>query len=188
MQNDICPNCKSQLKNHKCPKCKDLPPIFYIGERENLLSNLIYDFKYNSARAIGIKFAQILNEILPQKLPDDSVFIPLPTSTKHVRERGFDHTLFIIKRLAKLRHLKVGKLLLRNKNTVQVGTDERTRKIQANSAYIVNPKIKINKDATYILFDDVWTTGSSMQAALKKLQQAGAENFIIVLLTVNRLN
>ena len=187
-QNNVCPNCKNLLQNYKCKKCNKNLPIFYLGERRDLLADLIHDFKYNSVRAIGVKFAELLNETLPQNLPKNAVIVPLPTSTKHVRERGFDHTLFIAKRLAKMRHLKVEKLLLRAKNTVQVGTDEKTRLIQANSAYLVNPKIKINPETTYILFDDVWTTGASIKASLKKLRGSGAKNFIIVLLAVNRLD
>lgn len=187
-KNDLCPLCKSKLNNHRCPKCKNLPPIFYIGERKDLLATLVHDFKYDSVRTIGVKFAEILNETLPKKLPKNSILVPLPTSTKHIRERGFDHTLFITKRLAKMRNLKLAKLLLRAKNTVQVGANKQARESQANSAYEVDPKISIVKNATYILFDDVWTTGASMQAALKKLREAGAKNFIIVLLAVNRLN
>lgn len=87
-----------------------------------------------------------------------------------------------------MRNLKLKELLLRARNTVQVGTDKRTRESQANSAYAINPKVNIDQSATYILFDDVWTTGASMQAALKKLREAGAKNFIIVLLAVNRLD
>ena len=187
-KHDLCPICKTTLKNHQCPNCKDLPPIYYLGERKNLLASLIHDFKYQSVRAIGTKFAELLNETLPKKLPENSILVPLPTSTKHIRARGFDHTFYIAKRLARTRKLRLERLLLRTKNTVQVGADKKTRETQAESAYAVNPKVKINKECTYILFDDVWTTGASMQSALKKLRRAGAKNFIIVLLAVNRLD
>lgn len=187
----LCDCCKKYIISEKREtKPKDCPKnisIYYLGEREGLLATFIYDFKYHSVRAIGVKFAEILNETLPN-LPENSVLVPLPTSTKHIRARGFDHTLFITKRLAKKRNLKLKKLLLRAKNTVQVGADEKTRKIQAASAYEVNPKIKIDPEKTYILFDDVWTTGASMLAALEKLREAGAKNFVFVLLAVNRLD
>ncbi len=186
--NDVCPFCKSKLKNHQCKNCKNLPPIFYLGERKGLLAILVHDFKYNSVRAIGINLAKILNEVLPKNLPENAVLVPLPTSTKHIRERGFDHTLFIAKRLAKLRRLKLEKLLLRAKNTVQVGADKKTREAQANSAYEINSKIRIDPEITYILFDDVLTTGASIKAGLKKLRKAGARKFVIVVLSVNRLD
>lgn len=187
-ERDICPACKSKLVDHKCLKCSGLPPIFYLGERKNLLATLIHDFKYNSVRTIGTKFVEILDETLPKTFPKNSVLVPLPTSTKHIRARGFDHMLFMAKRLAKVRGIPLENVLIRAKNTVQVGTDEETRKTQAASAYALNPKIKISPEKTYILFDDVWTTGSSMEAAIKKLREAGAKNLIILLLAVNRLS
>ena len=191
----LCDCCKNhiisahaRLDQNLAPSPNDLPPTFYINERSNLLATLIHDYKYQSVRALGPKFAEILSEILPQNLPKNAVLVPLPTSTKHIRERGFDHTLSIAKRLAKMRSLKLEKLLLRAKNTVQVGTNKKTRESQASSAYLVNPKITIDPQTTYVLFDDVLTTGASMRAALKKLRENGAQNFIIVLLAVNRLN
>ena len=183
----LCDRCKKYIipcQNN----IKDFPPVFCIGERKGILALLIHDFKYHSVRAIGVKLAELLDESLPQDLSKDAIIVPLPTSTKHIRERGFDHTVFIAKRLAKLRHIKTENLLLRAKNTVQVGADKATRITQANSAYTINPKLKINPDKTYLLLDDVWTTGASMRAALKKLREAGAKNFIIVLLAVSRLD
>ena len=182
----ICPNCKTETKNHICQKCKDLPEFYYLGERKGLLKDLIHDFKYRSSRAIGVKFAELLDEFLPA-FQENAILVPLPTSTKHIRSRGFDHTLFITKHLAKKRGVSLEPILIRAKNTVQVGTDKTTRVRQADSAYKINPKIKINPEKTYILFDDVWTTGASMQSAIKKLRESGAQKLIIVLLAVNDL-
>lgn len=187
----LCDRCKKYIISAKHgvhpKKCPDSIPIYSLGKREDLLATLIHDFKYHSVRAIGVKLAELLNEALPE-LPKGSILVPLPTSTKHIRARGFDHTLFVAKRLANKRGLKLEKILLRVKNTVQVGADQKTREAQASSAYEINQKIKIDPDKTYILFDDVWTTGSSMLAAAKKLREAGAQNFIFVLLGISRLD
>ena len=182
---NLCPKCKNIIKNGKCKKCK-LPPTYSIGPREDLLNQIIHDYKYKSSRALGIELAGLLNCILPDEIKNYTI-VPLPTATSHIRSRGFDHTFYIAKKLARLRHLEVSKILLRSKNTVQVGSDKMTRLKQAESAYEINPKIKIDKDTTYILFDDVWTTGASMCTAVKKLQQAGAKKIIIVLLAVSRI-
>ena len=53
---------------------------------------------------------------------------------------------------------------------------------------MISQKIKINPDTTYILLDDVWTTGASMQSAIKKLQQAGASKIIVAILSLSRIN
>ncbi len=182
---NLCPNSKTKTKNGKCQRCKTIPPVYSIGPREDLLNTLIHHYKYDSTRTIGKEFAAILNSILPDI--NNAIIVPLPTSTKHIRTRGFDHTLFVAKHLAHLRHYQIRKPLLRAKNTVQVGANQKTRLSQAKNAYSLNPKIKVSPDPTYIIFDDVWTTGASMRAATKILQQAGAKKIIIALLAISRI-
>lgn len=188
---DCCKNYIKQCKNHnitnKITQKSKFPPIYTIGTREDLLANLIHDYKYYSIRAIGTKLAELMYDNLPSDLPQNTVIVPLPTSTKHIRERGFDHTLFIAKKLAHLAHFKVQPLLLRNQNTVQVGSDKKTRLAQAKNAYAVNPKISIDPTTTYLLLDDVWTTGASMKSAVKKLRSAGAKKLSVALLAVSTL-
>jgi ComF family protein len=181
----LCECCKNNLVLSRKPT-KTKTPIICIGRRDDVLAKLIHDYKYSSTRAIG----PILAELLDKKLPNINgqvIIVPLPTIPRHIRERGLDHTLKIAKKLAKIRgkNYKVKQLLVRKNNTVQVGTDRKTRIIQAKKAYDISPNAKIDKSATYILFDDVWTTGASMTAAKKKLQQAGASKIIISVLAVS---
>ena len=179
----ICPNCKQVCTKHHCKKCH-LPPIYYVGRREDLLANLIHDYKYNSVRTIKNTLAEALDHALPT-IEGPAVIIPLPTISRHVRERGLDHTYLIAKKLARRRGYKVKKLTIRAENTIQVGTDRKTRLKHAKHAYSLANKAKIDKDTTYILFDDVWTTGASMKAALKKLRDAGASKIILLILAVS---
>ena len=179
---DFCPNCKQHQCRGRCSNCPDLPPIYVVSARDEYLGKLIKDYKYHSVRALVLPLAKMLDSILPNNLPKDACLVPLPTATNHIRSRGFDHTLLLAKKLARLRHLKVQKLLKRSKNTVQVGSDRKKRLSQAKSAYTLNPKIKIDPKKTYILIDDVWTTGASLLSAKKLLEKAGAKKFIIAVL------
>ena len=188
----LCNRCKNNIiLDHlehppKLKLPKSFPPTFIVSDRAGLVNVLIHDFKYNSARALATSFAEILHQILPP-LPSSTIIVPLPTAQQHIHARGLDHTYLITKKLARLSGCRMERLLIRNNNTVQVGSDRKTRLTQAKSAYLVNPDIKINPTATYLLFDDVWTTGASMKAAVKKLRQAGAKNIVVALLAVSRL-
>ena len=182
----LCERCKNNIiRNRKDFKKSNM---YVVSRRNGLLDQLIQDYKYHSIRALARPLAKLLDQVLPKNLPKNSVIVPLPTATHHVRSRGFDHTYLLAKNLGKIRKFKVEKILVRNKNTVQVGADEKTRKIQAASAYEINPKIKIDPEKTYILFDDVWTTGASMQAAIKKLRSLGAHKIIVALLSISTLD
>lgn len=172
----ICPNCKEPLLSAKCPNCSELPPIYAIGPRHELLDHLIHTYKYESTRALAPILAELLNSVLPPDLPTNTLVVPLPTSTKHIRERGLDHTLLLAKHLARLRGWRVARPLIRTKNTVQVGSDRTTRLKQADNAYAPAKRFVIDPTATYLLLDDVWTTGASILAATKKLQLLGIAN------------
>ena len=188
----LCDCCKNNIilsYLHDPPKLKtpkSFPPVFTVSNRTGLMDNLIHGLKYNSARAIAKPLAEILDHTLPAVEGSVSI-VPLPTISRHVRDRGPDHTHLIAKYLAKFRHYKVEKLLVRAQDTVQVGADRRTRLAQAKSAYAVTTNAKLNSQTTYILLDDVWTTGASMKAAVKKLRQSGANQIIVALLAVSRL-
>ena len=186
---NYCPNCKTYSPTDKCLKCKSLPPTFVIGSRSGLIGTLVHDFKYNSNRALVRPLAEIINSIIPQ-IDGNITIVPLPTINRHIRERGLDHTLLIAKHLAKIRgsHYHTSPIIIRAQNTVQVGSDRKTRIHQASLAYSINPKFTIDKNTTYLLFDDVWTTGASIKNATKILRKAGAKKIIIVILAVSQIN
>ena len=184
---NLCPLCKTAKTTELCRKCqaKTLPPTYVFSERSDLLSSLIYDYKYNSVRSLSRPLAEFLDYSLP--MFDNRVYlVPLPTIDRHIRSRGLDHTYTIAKQLSRLhKNYRVAKLLLRNNSTIQVGANAKERLAQAKTAYSLNPKITIDQSATYILIDDVWTTGASMKSALNLLQKTKVKSIVLAILAVS---
>ena len=188
IQHNTCPMCKEDNPTGNCHNCLELPPTFIGGERSGLLGNIVHEYKYNSVRALSRPLAEIMSHALPPTLSAHNPYIvPLPTIPKHIRSRGFDHTLLLAKRLSKLTGYPVKRLFVRVKNTVQVGADRKTREHQAKNAYQLIDDSP-NPNFTYILLDDVWTTGASMQACTEKLRQAGVNHIILAILALSRID
>lgn len=183
--------------------------LLVAGLKEGWFERLVRDFKYRGRRDYGEFLAEklgevIFNEVKRMKLDDRSsgklseipvevsrmmnaeiqeirkiILVPLPTIRKHIRERGFDHTLrlcfelenFLQKRLEKLgMKVEYEDLLVRKNKTVQVDKEKKERMKQAEKAYGIRDGVKIESKTLYILVDDVTTTGASLAAAKKILQ------------------
>lgn len=166
---EICARCR---KNYK--KCSCEVPVYVVGRREGVLMKLTEDYKYKSIRKTAEVLAELMSYAIPKDfgVDEDVIVIPLPTIARHIRERGFDHTRLLAKKLAECRGWKMKTPIFRINKTVQVGADEKTRKAQAGKAYMVSGKMDSSK--MYLLIDDVWTTGASMESAIRLMKKAGA--------------
>lgn len=144
--------------------------------------DLIKEYKYGPVRGLSTVLAGLIAEDMP-KMVGDVVIVPLPTVAKHVRERGFDHMTLIARKVAKMNGYRFMKCLKRMNSSVQVGADAKLREKQASSAY--KATISPSGDVTYILIDDVLTTGASMRAAMREMKKAGAKKVFGAVLAAN---
>ena len=188
----ICPRCRKSLG-----KCQCEVPVVACAYRDGVMVQLVEDFKYKSVR----KTAEVLAEFLAVaaegilKADEPVVIVPLPTIARHVRERGFDHTLLVARRLArKWPEAKVCRILKRQGQTVQVGADKEVRERQAAEAYMITERTKAQvkelvrqePKQQFLLIDDVWTTGASMEAAIRALKEAGAQKIAAAVVLMPR--
>lgn len=183
--------------------------LLVAGLKEGWFERMVRDFKYKGRRDYGEFLAEKLGEVIfgeikrmrfGDELSNKSgevtcgvlrkveteikeirqiVLVPLPTIRKHIRERGFDHTLrlcfelenFLQKRLDDFGiSVEYQDLLVRKNKTVQVGKEKKERVKQAEKAYGICEGVKLDTSTLYVLVDDVTTTGASLVAAKKILQ------------------
>ena len=143
--------------------------VLACGMREGLLKKMILDYKFRSRRALAAVFSRMISDEILKVGLTNYVIVPLPTVRKHIRARGFDHIMEICRRI----EAPVEELIVRQKNTVQVGKQSEERILQAKKAYKLAEGVVVDKEKTYVLVDDVWTTGASMIEAGVVLMAAG---------------
>jgi len=191
----LCDSCKYNIINagfNGCVVC-GLPTLrgvcndhaytyksaYVVGERKDALQYIIDDYKFQRLRSAYIILADLINQTLPE-LPDDIIVTTIPTSKPHVRQRGYDHTLLISKRLAKLRKLQFQKTLVHKEGVSQHFLSRAERRIHAESAFEIDTYIR--PGANYLIIDDIFTTGSTIESASRILNKAGANHISIAVI------
>lgn len=185
----LCNNCKYDIVSETfsgCISCRTLSAVdnvcsvcqrrfpyskaWVVGERSDVLRRLLDDYKFERRIAAAKVCAELLDSILPV-LPPETIVTYIPTSTTHIRQRGYDHAQLIAKRFAKRRGLVCRATLLRNGHSVQHGSSRAERIKQADAAYTLKP---IEEDVPFLMIDDIFTTGATVTAASRLLIDAGA--------------
>jgi predicted amidophosphoribosyltransferase len=94
------------------------------------------------------------------------------------KERGFNQVEEVARRTAKELGIPVdASLLERTRETAsQVSLDRDAREKNMKSAF--KATCALDPSQTYIVIDDVVTTGATLQAAIDALKKAGAEHII----------
>lgn len=158
-----------------CPKCRRHSPLSYVwvvSRYEGVARKLIHEFKFQSRRGATEPIAEEISATLP--LLPETLVVHLPTTTRHRRQRGFDQSQLIAKRLATLRDLKYADCLKRTKTIHQRGATRAKRLAQIKGVFTVkNPNLVRGKKI--LLIDDVMTTGASIEEAARTLRGAGAK-------------
>lgn len=148
--------------------------MYIYGEYEGVNKELIKKFKFNSKRHCFLPIADAINENMPYFPPCSITFVPVPSSSSRVRQRGFDHTVLLARRLAKLNNQNFQEVLVRMNDIRQVGATRVVRQKQIKGAFRANNKVKKIKGRV-MLVDDVITTGATLSEATKTLKKAGVK-------------
>ena len=171
--NGICANCQTPYSRS-----------WAVGERQDTLERLLNGYKFSFEKESSKVLASLLDQALPV-LPDQTVITYIPTVSSHIRQRGYDHARLIAKEFAKIRHLSCRAVLDRATNSKQVGASRSARMQQAKHAFASR---SVDTSKTYLVIDDIFTTGSTMKYASKVLLDAGAQDVCIAVIARQTLD
>lgn len=144
----------------------------------------IHEAKYHGSerafRLLGYALADYLrdaDDILTTGL-NLVVLVPIPLGKERRKERGFNQVEEVARKVEKELRIKVETdLLVRTRETVsQISLAREKREENMRGAF----RTTRNADPkyTYVLIDDVLTTGATLQSAIDALRDAGAVHII----------
>jgi competence protein ComFC len=159
-----------------CGKCKRQSKLSHVWVRtdyEEVAKKLVARLKFERAQAAAACVAELMLDALPF-MPETVIVAHVPTSTVHVRGRGYDQAQLITRHLATLLGRRQATLLARLGRVQQVGSKREERLTQLAGAFRPMNRHLI-KGAHILLVDDVLTTGATLEEAARTLKQAGAK-------------
>ena len=177
-----------------CTDCDEHPPLFRslraIAFYEPTLREAVHLMKYEKKEVISKHLIQLLQAHLPEDLgsTDYDFLLPIPLHTNRLRQRGFNQAEQIAQGVAQVWGVPVRTdVLFRIRDTVPLSSleshEERMKNIAG--AFEVQSQDSI-QSRKILLIDDIFTTGTTINEALKALQVASPDHVDVLTLTRTR--
>ena len=165
-----------------CPHCVELDPLFGQGKTLFLAKgpgrSLLHELKYRQGfyvlddLAVLVRSAPFFAAYLR-----DATLVPVPLHPDKERERGFNQSERIARMLVEAvgGSTSVATLLQRVRFTkTQTRLNRSERHENMKNAFALVPGSVLNEPLRLMLVDDVFTTGSTLNACARVLREAGA--------------
>lgn len=171
----------------RCPGCIELDPAFEAGlslfKLEGPARTCVHTLKYHHGLFLKKDLARIV-AATPElsSWVEDATLVPVPLHKKRQRARGFNQSTFLAEAFSQAAPCKgVVPLLERIRATPpQTHLNRKERSTNVRNAFALNSKLPFDKQGAYLLVDDVYTTGATLQACARVLRQAGAHRVRIL--------
>lgn len=182
----LCNSCLQYLYLNilSSPTIDQLDPISKIIVASDynypLVKKIIHHYKYNFVKELSDPLALLAIKQLQQTqlLPEKTILVPVPLHPYRLRWRGFNQSQMLAEKInQKLKFPLLNQIIIRQKNTKpQVKFNNQQRQKNIKNAFTLNEKLinskKISfKDKTFVLIDDVITSGITLQECARTLQK-----------------
>lgn len=183
----LCPYCMKAsidgVTHIKCQKKYGLDGLISIWNYQGIIRKAILSLKYKYSTEVGRELTECFIDILKTldskfHIPDSSVLVPVPLYWHRENVRGFNQSIEVGKEISTAMGWKfIPGLLIKKQSTIsQVELGGERRRKNLKNVFVVNPTYSTNQPFIYssvIIFDDVFTTGSTLFEATKVLKHAG---------------
>lgn len=176
----FCPVCKKPsidgMTHVHCKTPQSLDGVVCVFGYDRAVRRALISLKYKFTFDIA---EELVEAVDPEKLVQfqnlKPTFVPIPLHRSRQNWRGFNQSEVLGELITK----KFGwdfapDLLVRTRKTPQqTGLSKEGREKNIRGAFSLNPSYHL-QFTNYVLFDDVWTTGSTIKEAGKVLKRNGA--------------
>lgn len=176
------PLTASELVNQRCNTCTFRAPHFdqtdCLDRYEGSLQNALHQLKYQKRIAYAQGLADIWNAAISDQLNriDADYLFPVPLSMEKLSARGFNQSWEVAKRIrCKSTIQKLPHILKRQHHSEQqAGRSFQSRRSMIRETfYIEKSALPFLHNKSVIIFDDVMTTGATLDEIARVLKDNG---------------
>lgn len=183
----ICQVCGTPMQSSECQSCQSYDYNFdkarSVFKFTPVVQASIHRLKYHGTVGISSFLASYAVDYLRSVNPFENIDIvaPVPLHSTRQRERGFNQAEKLSRHIAAgMNYEHKPKLLLRKRFTqTQTRLSKAEREKNVSAAFGINPKYNIS-DKSILLVDDVFTTGSTVNAISKLLKTNNVSQIYIL--------
>jgi ComF family protein len=177
---ELCPYCIKQIQSCRKPNpaylWKQPLPIFVWGNYGGAVKRAIAALKYENAPQIGYLLGAWLGESWllhspqPQQQP---LIVPIPMHPKKQKQRGFNQAALIAEGFGNVTgyKLKINGLERIKETEAQFNLSPVQRQENLENAFGLGKDFRRHPNTQILLIDDIYTTGATVKAAVKTLEQ-----------------
>jgi ComF family protein len=171
-----------------CPHCEGVQAAYREARTLTLLKgparDLILALKYRGAEYVLGDIETLMRENRSVcEFITGAVLVPVPLHPRKERERGFNQSLRLAQAFVRAvdGRAEVRQLLRRVEDTqTQTIYDRKARRERMKNAFAPDSRAAITAQHHYVLVDDVFTTGSTLNACARELRRAGGLNLDVL--------
>ena len=191
----LCNKCKTKLEaeynfkidDYTQESKKNFIEHYYFFKYEKLIRSQILSLKFKEKPYIYKTIAYFLENKQKslEKLKKYDIIVVVPVSKGRFKERGYNQSELIAKEIAKILSIKIEKKIIYKIKEIppQSTLNKEQREENIKQAYIVK-NIKKIKDKKILIFDDIYTTGNTVNECARILIEAGINRKNIGVLTI----
>ena len=189
-----CLKCGKPLQKEEqeyCLDCSSKKHIFISGTalyEYDSIQDSLYRFKYEGRREYAAFFGEEMARYLGERIRtwNADALVPVPIHQRRMRERGYNQAQLLAEEIGKQLNIPVrSRLVGRIRNTLpQKGRGPQERQNNLKKAFkMYENDVKLD---TIIIIDDIYTTGSTIDAVGNVLLEAGAKRIYFATLSIGR--
>ena len=190
----MCPRCgvgfaTDMGEDHLCSDCLQDHGHFTkarsLAHYEGMMADLVSRFKYRGASRLAIPLSHLLADYAHAdfSFQDYGLIIPVPLHSRRLRQRGYNQSLLLARRIARKHAIPLDYTSLRRIRSTQPQTELSGLQRQKNihGAFAVHKKEAV-VEKTILLIDDVFTTGATVEECAHVLLKSGAKRVDVLTL------